>query len=153
MSFQRHRDNDFYTTTFLSGYYRKMYLSGHAVSIIWINISECSRDTNPDLGLKPFFRSISHGNELRVVCDSILFAKQLPSDVVRTILRKLVPAASPRRESYLMNVEYLADMNRNENRYLYETLRKIDSAIRNNRHLAITSCGYNIDGKLEEQGE
>ena len=83
--------------------------------------------------------------ELRVICDSILFAKQLPVDIVRSIFRKLIPETSPRRKSYLMNVEYLVNITRSENPFLYEVLEQIDLAIRQNRKVIVYPCTLNID--------
>ena len=92
-----------------------------------------------------YYNFLLTDEELRVICDSILFAKQLPVDIVRSIFKKLIPETSPRRKSYLMNVEYLVNITRSENPFLYEVLEQIDLAIRQNRKVIVYPCTLIID--------
>ena len=89
----------------------------------------------------------------RIVIDSLVYSRLLPAKELEVLLRNLIPLTSPKRKMLLTNLEYLVDLNRNENRALYDVLELADEAIRKDRQLIVTPCNYVIDKYMVERDE
>ena len=95
-----------------------------------------------------YFNCSMEDMDFRILADSMLFDKQIPGKNANSIINRLIPLVNPRRGSYLLNVDYLTGINRNENSALYKVLDNIDDAIRQNKRIFVTPCYYDIDGNL-----
>ncbi len=90
-------------------------------------------------------------SELRAVIDCILYGRQFSVEVAREIIEKLCPKQSIRLKGKMMNIQYLQDISRSENEYMYAVLDELDEAIGSEKRVLIVPCTYTIFGSFKDK--
>ena len=88
-------------------------------------------------------------HELRLLIDGVLFGHHIPTNVAEELIKKLKGMSERGLKNRIRHVHYLPDINRTENKNLYEMIDKIDEAIQKERKIRVVRCRYNTDKKLE----
>lgn len=89
-------------------------------------------------------------DEVRVLMDGVLFGRQLSSMEAKTLLQKLERLLSYKTVQKMSHVSYLEDVRHNDNHRIYAIMDRLDEAIDQHKKVKITSCRYDIYGRLRE---
>jgi hypothetical protein len=82
-------------------------------------------------------------HELRLLIDGVLFGQHIPTEMAKELIEKLKKMSGQGLKNRIRHVHYLPDLNRTENKNLYEMIDKIDEAIQMQRRIRVTRCKYN----------
>lgn len=91
-------------------------------------------------------------NELKYLIDSILYAKHMPDEQAITLIEKLRELSPSRVKNRAKHISYLSSMNHTDNMCLDQVVEGLEEAIEKNRKVQITTCRYNLSGKLVDTG-
>ena len=85
--------------------------------------------------------------ELRLLIDSLLFSKHIPSGQCKQLAEKLEHLSSDRFHAHVRHIHSMP-RNQPENKQLFYTIEILDEAISKGRQVELTYCSYGTDLKL-----
>ena len=91
-------------------------------------------------------------SEIKLLINTIIYSKSIPSKDIHNIVCKLKDIAEPELRKNLRNVYYIDNMDHTENKNVCDIIETIDQAIQECKKIEITSCKYDVKGKLVETG-
>lgn len=107
------------------------------------------RDANLVKGRRGIYKpTLFDDHELRLLIDGVLFGHHIPTNVADELIKKLKGMSEQGLKNRIRHVHYLPDINRTENKNLYEMIDKIDEAIQKGRKIRVVRCHYNTEKKL-----
>ena len=90
--------------------------------------------------------------EIKTLMDSVMFSKAIPEMDINNIISKVKSMSNPESHKKYRNVYFINSIEHTENKNVCRIIDIIDEAIEKEKKIEITSCVYNINGKLIDKG-
>ena len=101
-------------------------------------------ENNHGYYLKPYFTDA----ELGVMIDDILFAKQIPEEMAKSMIKKLINLSPMNLKGLKHYVDYVPDVNHSQNINVNHFIETIGKAMEKDRKIEVEPCAFNINGEL-----
>ena len=91
--------------------------------------------------------------EIKILINSIMYTKAIPADDIKKISDKLNDMLEPEERNRLKSTYFINNTNHTDNKKVCEIVETIDRAIEKRKKIEITTCRYDIRGKLIDKGK